>query len=386
MRLVLELVRAAIAEAPSEKISVRRLDWNLVLQLAVRHSVVPLLYTRLVAYAGDWAPATFQVGLRQAYLGSVSRALLLTEELRRVLEYLRMRTIRTLAYKGPALAAQLYGDASVRSYQDLDLLVRSADFAAARRALAEVGYLPRQKLTGAQERAVLHTECDQALIQKRRGTLLELHWAVAPPYFSFPFSTDELFARAVAVELPGFLAAAPGPEDLLLLLAMNAMKDLWTRLEPACLMARLLYVHQNFDWPLVIARARALHAERMLTLALCLTAEVLGTPLPVEVQPLVRKDFALQSLVEEAKRHLFDGHQPASGSLAGTLFRLRARERWTDRARYCVLRALLPTSADCAFLPFPSPLWPVAALVRPFRLLARATGRAAKTISLSSVP
>jgi hypothetical protein len=385
MRLVVGLVRAAIAEAPSEKINLG-LDWDLLLQLAVRHSVVPLLYKRLVDCAGDSAPVSFQTGLRRAYLASVSRALLLTEELRRVLEHLRMRKIQALAYKGPALAAQLYGDASVRSYQDLDLLVRPADFAAARRALAEVGYFPRETLTGAQERAALHTECDQPLIQERRGTVLELHWAVAPPYFSFALSTDELLARAVAVELPGFVAAAPGPEDLLLLLAMNATKDLWMRLEPACLMARLLRVHPNLNWPLVIARARALHAERMLALALCLTAEFLGTPLPEGVQPLVRKELGLQSLMNAARRHLLDDRQPAPGPLPATLFRLRARERWTDRARYCLLRGLLPTSADCASLPFPPPLWPAAALVRPFRLLARAAGRGPKTIAPSSAP
>ena len=42
---------------------------------------------------------------------------------------------RNVAYKGPALAAQLYGDVTLRTFRDLDVLVTRADFPRARQAL-----------------------------------------------------------------------------------------------------------------------------------------------------------------------------------------------------------------------------------------------------------
>src|SRR4051812_40567825 len=64
------------------------LDWELLLSLAERHAVVPLLYRHLCASGAVRLPATFDQRLRRLYFGSVSLAMFLTEELRRVLRVL----------------------------------------------------------------------------------------------------------------------------------------------------------------------------------------------------------------------------------------------------------------------------------------------------------
>src|SRR6185369_1445453 len=126
-------------------------------------------------------------------------------------------------------------------------------FARARAALVQAGFRPRAPLSPAQDRAARATECDEGLVHAERGTLVELHWAVAPPYFSFPLSTEELLARAVPIDVLGFAAVAPCREDLVMLLAMNGTKDLWRRIEPACLLAELMRAETAPDWDLVLA-------------------------------------------------------------------------------------------------------------------------------------
>jgi hypothetical protein len=357
------------------------LDWELLLSLAERHAVVPLLYRHLCASGAVRLPAAFDQRLRRLYFGSVSLAMFLTEELRRVLRVLADGGIEALAYKGPALAVHLYGDVSLRTFRDLDLLVRPRDFVAARAALAEAGFRPRAPLTPAQARAARATECDEGLVHGERGTLVELHWAVAPPYFSFPLSADELIARAVPIDILGFAAVAPSREDLVLLLAMNGTKDLWRRIEPACLLAEVLRAETAPDWSLVLARAQAVHGERMLGLALRLAADLLGAPFPEPLRTHFESDRGLEAIVDQARRRLLGATagSPITGLLEGTLFRLRARERWTDRALHSLLRAVMPTHADVAGLPLPAALWPVAGLVRPVRLLARAVKPAPTT-------
>jgi hypothetical protein len=49
-------------------------------------------------------------------------------------------------------------------------------------------------------------------------------------------------------------------------------------------------------------------------------------------------------------------------------FHLKARERISDKIRYCLLLTLLPTAEDWALLPLPAALAFIYSLLRPFRL------------------
>jgi hypothetical protein len=331
------------------------LDWERLLALCTRHALLPVVERRL---QGLEVPPGARERLGRAARTALAQSLMLAEELRRVLAELRARAIPALAYKGPALALQVHGDVALRSFRDLDVLVTRADFFRARDALFDLGYRAGDTISGAQEEALLRSECDQTLVHAGSGAIVELHWAVTPPHFSFPLTTEELLRHAVTVELSGLPVSAPAPEDLLLLLAMNGAKDLWTRLEPAALVAALL--GRPLDWPRVAARARRLRAERMLALAVALARELLDAPAP----PLDLD--APAALVGEARANLLDdAPNPTLWQIAR--FRLRAREHWADGLRYCALRALQPTAADAP--PWPRRWWPVAFARRPFRLL-----------------
>jgi hypothetical protein len=340
-------------------------DWDLLLLLATRHALVPLVERQLATHFAGFVPAPVRDRLGRAARAALARSVMLTEELLRVLAALRTSGVPALAYKGPALAHQIYGDVTLRTFRDLDVLVTRADFFRARAALEALGYRASPSLTAAQEEALMRSECDQALVHETSGALVELHWAVTPPHFSFPLETEALLARAVTVELAGVPVAAPGPEDLLLLLAMNGAKDLWTRLEPAALIAALLA--RGLDCAPVLARARTLRAERMLALGLTLAAELFGVVPPELLRE--RPDPGLAALVREARARLLSDEGPGPGLLEIARFRLRTREHWADRLRYCALWAITPTPADAP--PVPRPLWPVAYAWRPLRLLAR---------------
>jgi len=344
-------------------------DWERLLALCTRHALLPLVDRHLQGF-GDLVPAAARERFGRAARAALAQSVILTEELRRVLADFRTRAIPALAYKGPALAVQLHGDVTLRTFRDLDVLVTRTDFFRARQALTELGYHPGDAISGAQEEALLRSECDQTLIHASSGAIVELHWAVTPPHFSFPLPTEELLRRAVAVELSGLAVSAPGPEDLLLLLAMNGAKDLWTRLEPASLIAVL--IERGLDWKQVETLARDLRARRMLALALTLARDLLGAAPP----PIASDDPALPALVEEARARLLDDQGPGPGLLDIARFRLRSREHWADRVRYCALRAVLPTPADAP--PWPRRWWPVAFARRPWRLLRAAVRNEAR--------
>jgi len=71
----------------------------------------------------------------------------LTAELFRILERFASEGIATLVIKGPVLAVQAYGDPAIRSYGDLDLLVRQADIRRATELMSAAGYAAAVLLT-----------------------------------------------------------------------------------------------------------------------------------------------------------------------------------------------------------------------------------------------
>ena len=348
------------------------LDWVDVAELAEHHRILPLLWRHLEADFADFLPAPVRQRLGQNLRGKVAQSFLLAAELRRILQHFAAEGIASLAYKGPAMAQQVYRDIALRTFGDLDVVVRKSDLGRAQKALAALGYHPALTLTPAQEAAVLHGECDRAWINRRSGARVELHWAIAAPNMSLPMSTDALLGRAQITMLLGQPVATPAREDLLLLLAVNGGKDLWQRIEPACLISVICADGAGLDWDGVLARARQLRAERLLRLALTLAGNWLGAQLPPSVRDWRDRDRAVAPLVQQAGARW--AARPARAPSVGETmsFRIRSREHWADGLRHCALRAALPTARDCGQLPLPAALWPAAGLIRPWRLLRAA--------------
>ena len=375
--LLVCLARTALApahEARARALLDAGLDWELFRALAWRHALMPLASRHLLERFAAHVPAPHLARAREDFQHNAARNLLLASELRRALDALADEGCRAVAYKGPALALQVYGDLKLRSFVDLDVLVRRADAARAGRVLASVGYRPHLRLTPAQEAMLPRSECDRVYLKEGRGVMLELHWAVAPPYFSLGVETEDVLDGASGVELCGGLALVPAPEMLLLLLCVNGAKDLWVALEPVCAVAELARAPAGLDWERVVALARRARALRMLLVGLLLARDLLDAPLPAEVARLADSDPAARRLAAQARRRLSERETRVPGIMEETRFRVAARERLRERARYCALRLLTPTYRDCS-PELPPSLSFVYYALRPLRLLGGALKR-----------
>src|SRR2546427_12157205 len=100
------------------------LNWEYLHALAVEHGVVPLLSLRLHDVAGDVVPPERLRRLHELSKSSIFINLSFTAELFRVLEIFRAAGILAVPYKGPVLAAQVYGVPALRVFSDLDLILR----------------------------------------------------------------------------------------------------------------------------------------------------------------------------------------------------------------------------------------------------------------------
>lgn len=83
----------------------------------------------------------------------VLHTLLVDSVAARTVSALSQVDVEAILLKGPGLGRLLYGRSGVRLYTDVDLLVRTADWARAQRVLSEAGYWPRAPRSDANKHA-----------------------------------------------------------------------------------------------------------------------------------------------------------------------------------------------------------------------------------------
>ncbi|HWS88506.1 MAG TPA: nucleotidyltransferase family protein [Pyrinomonadaceae bacterium] len=343
-------------------------DWNYLFQLARRHALLPLLYQSVENV--DGLPEDFRAKLRDEFRKNATRNTLLAGELVRLARLFEAEGVALLAYKGPALARQAFGDIRLRRFVDLDVIVRRRDAGRAGGLLQSLGFTKPPGLTAAHEEFLLRRQHNLAYTRDGGLMIVELHWEVAPARFAAAAVGEGVWGRAARVELFGTDVPCPSPEDLLLALAVHGTKHLWEKLAWVCDVAALVNSRPGFDWPYVQERAHEARVERMLHLALRLARGLAGAKLP-EGLAVATDDKVLTALSEEVTAAMFSGAGPEPiGLIRNLRFNLRARPGLKERLDY--LRFVLtPTDGDLAAFRLPAGISFAYYLLRPLRLVLK---------------
>ena len=221
------------------------LDWNLALELAEEHSVLGVVAARLkeTGYGGIPADAweKLQSSMRTQHLFSLS----MTAELFRILDAFGQASIETLLVKGPIASFLAYGDPAVRSYVDLDLLVRDAAILPACRILTALGFE-----ADVPESAILAGKIPGEYLFKRAGAqqLVELHTEKTFRYYPRPMRIEDLCARKRYMPLEGRDVPALCLEDELVLNCIHGAKHFWERLMWPADIAAIVARHPEIAW------------------------------------------------------------------------------------------------------------------------------------------
>lgn len=346
-------------------------DWRHVLRIAEHHNVLPLLYRALRGFPGV-VPSTTLDELRDHYALNAQRNLRFTAELFRVLDCLEAHAIPAIPFKGPVLAETVYGDLALRSFSDLDVLVRPADVLRAKAALATLGYTPSAQLPPAMERAYVATGYEYSFDGPAGRNLLEIQWGILPRFYAVQFDCDALFDRSGLTKVSGRTVHTLSPEDLLLVLCAHAAKHAWVRLGWLRDIAGVL--QHPADWSLVEQHARELGICRIVAVSLLLTHRLFGASIPDSLRELGRADHEAEPLSEQIARDLPGAEEHNSESLQYFRLMLRLRERTRDQLRFLFRLSVTPSIGEWALVRLPGPLFPVYRIIRLFRLGTRLAG------------
>ena len=342
-------------------------DWHEFTRLALRHAVAPLVFRMLARVAGDLMPADVADAAHHHCARHAEKNAEKSDELIRALQVLQEAGVPAVPFKGPVLAATAYGEIGLRSFRDLDFLVREEDAERALEALRAIGYRSEaNRFTPAQARAERRYSGQDLMIQRDSRIAIEPHWAFGPRTWALDLDYAALWQRLRRRKFRGAEILMLSPEDTVLLLAIHGSKEQWVRLQWICDVAEALRRFPRLDWGCLITRARAEGCLRMLLLATRLADALLGVAPDARIRHLLARDPVVDELAGEVIAKLFDEKYDAPSIYHLTSFRRRLRERWRDRLAYQWRTITTPRSQHYALVPLPDALF---GLYTPIKLL-----------------
>jgi len=299
----------------------------------------------------------------------------MTAGLFRILDEFASAGIGALVVKGPVLAVRAYGDPAIRSYGDLDLLVRRRDIRRATELMMAGGYDAAVPLAAIDAGKIP----GQYLFSRPEAKLIiELHNDFTLRYFPRRLPLERFFERQTRVQVDSREVPALSVEDELVLICVHGAKHLWERLMWIADVAALVSRQANLDWDRAVSSAREAGAERMLHTGLRLAATLLKLRLPGLVLEKVKSDQAAENLTGQILNWLPAAGYAPPGLFERAAFRLRMHGGLVSAPAYLLRLSLSPTEEDWGAGTEENQSSFLDMVRRPFRL-ARKYGRARKT-------
>jgi hypothetical protein len=328
---------------------------------------MPLLYWQLNNICPEFIPAPDYSFLQKQFNRNAARNLFLLDELCKILKLFEVHNIPAIPYKGPTLAAHVYGNLSLRQFGDLDIVIQRKDVARASEILILQGYSKQYQLTPAQEAAFLKIECEHTFTNNDGQIYIDLHWDFVPRYFSLRLDSENFWEHSESITWSNTKLMSFAPEDLLLILCINASKNIWERLIWLCDIAGLIRAYPKLKWETVTRRASQSGASRMISLSLLLAHDLLGANIPERIMSKIAADSALQRLALQVKQELFTD-EIRKQARVNFLRPAKMLERFNDRIKFYLRLGLTPTMEDWTLIDLPRPLFFLYYLTRPIRL------------------
>src|ERR1700730_2537275 len=251
--LLFLLARTRLSPAAAARVTAlldRELDWIFLVRDALSHDLLPLVYAHLKAADPRIVPAAILAQLARYFEQHTRRNDRLVEEMLKLLTLLAAHSIPVLVFKGPVQAVAAYGDLSLRTFCDLDFLIRRLDALHVKEVLLDAGYQLETPLgrDGFPSEPGKH---EYAFHRGDDGALAEFRWRLTPRYVRASLDVERLGGRRASVSIRDAAVPTLTPEDTLVMLCVHGAKHYWGVLKWICDVAELIGANPRMNWPAV---------------------------------------------------------------------------------------------------------------------------------------
>ncbi len=228
------------------------LDWEGVYRKAVEEGLGGVVYL----LSKEMIPGEYLSRFRRLYHTNLARNLSILKPIGEVLSILEDEGISAVVLRGPSLFGDVYPSLGMRTFGDVDLLVRKRDFPRAVRTLEERGFMPWYPYICTLERDGLVVDLHTSIMTHSREEQVGL---------SVRVDVESLFERALRREIGGVEIPGLHPADGLLAMALHLQMHSFNRLIAFLDISRTIEVYrEDIDWDEVVSRAEGMGLDRPL--------------------------------------------------------------------------------------------------------------------------
>ncbi len=176
------------------------LSWDNILNRGYQADLCPLLFFIITKAlprqrngleqnyrSGEIVPDFILSHLKNHYLSSLRRNMILLEELKQVVEEFTRHGIQIIILKGGYLAEHVYADIACRPMGDLDILIKAPDYETCRQILVGMGYL---RLPETERNELLHWSFHKNVLGE--SVKIEVHHRLVKEVFLAKFPMDQI--------------------------------------------------------------------------------------------------------------------------------------------------------------------------------------------------
>lgn len=366
-----------LAEAAGKDI-----DWPVFIGLCAEHRVYPTVHGVLRRNSG-LVPESVLSDLGVMARRNTMRSMALCGELVRLAGVLRREGIRVLALKGPAMAQQVYGNASRRVSCDLDFLVEARQWRHAGAILAAEGYARLDMGLTPKQDAAFHSHlCICGFHRRNPDVEIDLHWALSTSHYG-RITFEELWNESEEIQIDGYPVRTLARVTLLPYLAMHGVKHYWLEFRHLLDVVKIRSCLAGAEWERVASRIDRWNLQRVIGQTMLVSSTLLSCTWPRDFAPWARGGlvrnlagtaFTISGLTQAAA-----GNGAADARRAWRLSLNKFKHEWLISGswsdRLFLLRLYLqPCEDDFRALPLPDWLFFLYYPLRPLIFVLRKSG------------
>jgi hypothetical protein len=345
------------------------IDWKMFLNLTIHHRVYPLLASKLQRF-DEFIPQFVIQTVSGSYKKNIFKMLQLSGEMEELAKVFNTNGLKAIFLKGPMLGHEFYGDISLRTCGDLDLLIPIEELENIHKLLETYGYVKDDYIQSVLEdwkwrhhHVTYH--------HTTKNIKVEIHWRLSPGPGKEP-SFHELWKRkrkSLSSNSPIFFL---GREDLFLFLVSHGARHGWSRLRWLVDIHRM--IGQGIDWQEIRSLVKEHNNYQVVGQSIILSSQLLNSQIGKEMQCFITNKRS-KSLAQGAifyinqmvNLHNYPLPKDVSSYHVRHLFNLMSGQQKV----LFILSYLYPYHIDTVTLPLPHKLHFLYFILRPFLCLWR---------------
>ncbi len=365
--LILKLLSDDLNDISSNAFNFKNINWGKWIELLKIHGIFSQVYRSLKLRNAESIPPDVLKILKENYLKNISTNMGLCHGLENFQDELIREGIESVFFKGPVTSIYAYNDYALRSYQDIDILVRRKDFKRLYKFIVKKEFRIFFPMSGIVR--FFWSFFGREYTFANGEKIFDLHFRIqrGPEFFRF---RRKLFPQVIELEIEKSVIKGISPEMSVVAICINAMKDGWTRLVHLFDLINIIKNNPGIDFKKIETTADDLKVRSMLFIAAGLSERLFNTGLTLPISSKGINKKRVEILTDECEENLREGYRIGKRNSYMRL-EMRAVDTAWGRFRYLLYYMFVPKMSDVQKMGRFSFLFPLLILFRPFFLITR---------------